>query len=412
MDAIAKLFQALFTTSAKNLDWDKLMMNPGLVHITDHIFSYLEIQDLANSRLISKVWKNYIDHTSKIWWVLQLQSLKNHTDILEIFPHYQPVFTHFESQAKQINLKDFCLFMRIYFQSGSKQLSEDGREYQRDPLEFAIHHGLLGAIQILLDSPLDFNIANAFGDTPFHLASAFGKENILCLLLDKIDQIDINKVRYAPSFFIAGEIGNANALTLFINHASKIDFQATDPLGHTILHLVAERGHVKLMELLIENAQKLRIDFNAKTVTGRTVLHSLVEVGMDIGPNLRDLHLPESFQMALEKRQAVMTSLEACQNRVKILRILLETKENTKIDFNGKDMLGMTVVHSACFAENLEMLKILKDSAGKKGIDMKARNAFGQTPLDMAKRLKQQDLIRVLEEAKKDERDFFGLDLD
>ena len=115
MDAIAKLFQALFTTSAKNLDWDKLMMNPGLVHITDHIFSYLEIQDLANSRLISKVWKNYIDHTSKIWWVLQLQSLKKHTDILEIFPHYQPVFAHFENQAKQINLKDFCLFMRIYF---------------------------------------------------------------------------------------------------------------------------------------------------------------------------------------------------------------------------------------------------------------------------------------------------------
>ena len=47
------------------------MDNPGLEHLADHIFQYLEAEDMANCRLVSTFWREYID-SHKHWWSLKL----------------------------------------------------------------------------------------------------------------------------------------------------------------------------------------------------------------------------------------------------------------------------------------------------------------------------------------------------
>ena len=37
--------------------------NPGLIHLTEHIFAHLDSKSLAKCREVSKSWKNFIDNS-------------------------------------------------------------------------------------------------------------------------------------------------------------------------------------------------------------------------------------------------------------------------------------------------------------------------------------------------------------
>ena len=62
---------------------EDLANNQGLSHLVNHIFSYLEVQELAKCRLVSKSLLNIINN-NKQWWILQLEyTQKNPTTFIK-----------------------------------------------------------------------------------------------------------------------------------------------------------------------------------------------------------------------------------------------------------------------------------------------------------------------------------------
>ena len=98
----------------------QLVNNPGLKHISEEIFSYLEPKSLAACRLTCTSWRNLIDNHRR-WWVLHLQQVRtrkvtffathfkesSEDFFLERFPHWESTWLHFETKAKLLKLKEF-----------------------------------------------------------------------------------------------------------------------------------------------------------------------------------------------------------------------------------------------------------------------------------------------------------------
>ena len=63
-------------TKKAELSLIDILDNPGLRVVTDRIFEYLWVQDLAKCRLVSKVFKNTVD-SSKVFLVEQLNEIRD-----------------------------------------------------------------------------------------------------------------------------------------------------------------------------------------------------------------------------------------------------------------------------------------------------------------------------------------------
>ena len=50
------------------------MSNQGLEHLADKVIEYLDPEDIANCRLLSKCWRDYIDN-HRHWYWLQLKEI-------------------------------------------------------------------------------------------------------------------------------------------------------------------------------------------------------------------------------------------------------------------------------------------------------------------------------------------------
>ena len=54
---------------------ERFMSNQGLEHLADKIIEYLDPKDVANCRLVSRFWRDYIDNR-KHWYWLQLIEIR------------------------------------------------------------------------------------------------------------------------------------------------------------------------------------------------------------------------------------------------------------------------------------------------------------------------------------------------
>ena len=98
------------------LDFDSLVQNPGLQHIAERVFSFLEAKDLAKCRLVSRKWRDTIDPL-RYWWILHLKPIKTtrmkfqeYRDpaeealFLEKFPKWNEVFAAAEDKVDSLTI--------------------------------------------------------------------------------------------------------------------------------------------------------------------------------------------------------------------------------------------------------------------------------------------------------------------
>ena len=109
------------TTSG--MDLEALLLNPGLSHIVSNISRFLDVKSLAQCRLISQAWKDFID-TLREWWIFQLEHI-NHSkkmlpssilddvvtfsesNIMEKFPEWHGTIETFTKVKSISKLKEF-----------------------------------------------------------------------------------------------------------------------------------------------------------------------------------------------------------------------------------------------------------------------------------------------------------------
>src|SRR5262249_15537906 len=106
------------------------------------------------------------------------------------------------------------------------------------------------------------------GETPLHIASRFGRSEVVKVLLAK--GADVERKSGTFGYFalhFAAENGHLEtAAVLLKNHASVMSRAA---LGRTALHLASENGHEKLVLLLL----KAGAEKNGADDVGKTALH-------------------------------------------------------------------------------------------------------------------------------------------
>ena len=136
------------------VDTDQFVSHPGFATINKTIFAHLDPKSLANSRLVSKSWKNFID-TSKTILLVQIHQLMHYDmklqgtydpqdksylveSIIEHWPSYDRVLSFMKTEATLEEIKLFLDFLRDFCRSNffSLRLS-----YFRSPLEAAKRRG-------------------------------------------------------------------------------------------------------------------------------------------------------------------------------------------------------------------------------------------------------------------------------
>ena len=129
---------------------------------------------------------------------------------------------------------------------------------QTEELKNSILMSDLNVCLDLLESGAYVNCTYSDGDTPLHLASRYGTQEICSALLSSGACLD--EVNHAACTALhAAVMGNAGAdlVRLLIERGAQID--AIDGSGETPLHYAARNGRIDLCELLVSKGANINI---------------------------------------------------------------------------------------------------------------------------------------------------------
>ena len=218
--------------------------------------------------------------------------------------------------------------------------------------------------QLLLDRGVDANVQDKYQRTPLHIASTYGKLEIIRLLLehgaavnavDNKGDIPLHKVpqgRHNPQ-------DGVHVTQLLLDHGGNVN--ALNKEQYTPLHATCSFGQLEIAELLLEHGAIV----GALDVLGNTALHEACIITRhgscrhDQGCN--DSELSHSEEVKEEK----------C---VGLVCLLLEYGG----DVNAQNKKQDTPLHLACCNKgSLELAQLLLDC----GANVDASNIHGNTPL-------------------------------
>lgn len=243
----------------------------------------------------------------------------------------------------------------------------------RKSLPEAVRSSDLKTIERLIADGADVNVKNSEGDTPLHVAATFGREDAAEVLIANGASIaSKDKFGFKPlhvaarnSFLAAGGVAK-----LLISNGANI--HATTPGNISILHLAAEGGDPDLVELLIEKGANV----NALDENLYTPLQWAVERGRYRQKEIIEILLAAGADVLIENKMHHNPLDEALlRDNEPIAKLLVEA-----LDPDTRDRSGQTLLHRAIRRRNVKMVKLLIEH----GADVNAKDAQGDTPLDVA----------------------------
>ena len=237
---------------------DDLVLNRGLQHLARYIFKHLNYQSLANCRLVSKDWKEFIDfHCDNLFanWKLSLSQLSKCKSVkirLDIFDFWQEFFSEFWSlkdchpdffanldylgnHVSLFSLEKIIIFMNEYYST-----MEKGEPYFDSPLHYAAHHKRFDIFEIIRQTPMDINIENAHTSRDSVLHST--------LLGEACDLGQLEVIEYF--------------INLQRNGLKKIDFNKRIDQSYHLFHQVCMSTNPDLVRLFLKHADAIQMDLN------------------------------------------------------------------------------------------------------------------------------------------------------
>jgi Ankyrin repeats (3 copies)/Ankyrin repeats (many copies) len=177
-----------------------------------------------------------------------------------------------------------------------RQLRERSTLLYRDDLPYSFLHvaaafGLPGFCTALLNdqnTPLDINVRSRKGRTALFLATAFGRCDVMEILLGKGCNCEIGDEEGRTPLIVAVEEGNINTTKLLLR--SGADIEGRDDAGKTPLSAGARAGTVDTVNVLLEEGPELEAqDKSANTplMLASAEGHiNIVRRLIDVGANL------------------------------------------------------------------------------------------------------------------------------
>ncbi len=274
----------------------------------------------------------------------------------------------------------------------------------RIPLYYAAIYGCSELIKALLQqnnteqAPVSdvLNTVDVYGFAPLHLLAHSGQSDALALLLQMRPDIDLN-VKTAkscnwheiirPNFtsesgapkclfpvedvgspqqqmshrmtalHIAAELGDNLMVQLLLSATttSGIQINEKDSAGWTPLHFAVDRGHIKVLALLLCTTG---IEINEKDGIGSTPLHLAAERGhiqiLGLLLNATGIKVNET-----DTSGSTPLHLAACKGHEVIVHMFLEQSEVDFVAVNGKDDEGLTPLFHAVKNGHTQVVRLL-----------------------------------------------------
>jgi ankyrin repeat protein len=295
------------------------------------------------------------------------------------------VFEEFHEAAKRDQVKILQELL-----TRDESWLEKSDKYQRTPLHSAARFGASSAVKFLLEKGADVSVMDESGNTALHLASIFGHGDIVNLLIGQEAEVDALNTEGQAPLHLASRYGNPECIKLLLS--GEADSNIRDMDGNTPLHIAALfENHENLDEIL-----KAEPDIDAVNDNGYTPLLLAVQ-------QLENEKVVE--QLLLHGADANITEgsgknallLAVYSNRKEYISILL----SKGIDINSRDEDGNTALHYPMYnvLRNKMFLPLSKDISGLligEGADPHIKNKEGKSPLDLATKSGENELIELL----------------
>ena len=154
----------------------------------------------------------------------------------------------------------------------------------KTPLHYACNHGSKGTVEVLLKHNADLSLTTNCGITPLHLATVNKNQTTFKFLLKKCpsDMINLRTNAGLTSLHFLCENNQVETLryiftldnlplafnVIILNHG----LTPLHMLGRTPLHMAANKGHIEVVNLFLENSKEKNIDICKEDFRGKSAL--------------------------------------------------------------------------------------------------------------------------------------------
>ncbi|WP_264336588.1 ankyrin repeat domain-containing protein [Wolbachia endosymbiont (group B) of Chorthippus brunneus] len=296
------------------------------------------------------------------------------------------------------------------------------------------------------EESVDVNSTDENGWTLLHLAAWKGQLDNARLLIEKGADINAENIFGRKPIHVAAESNNTNIIEFFLSKGMNVD--DTDRYGRTPLYCASWNGHLGVVKYLVEKGA----DINAQDKGGETSLDAATDQKHeDVVGYLKQVQLDQELLIAAQygnfdevrdlvsqgaslnakysNGMTVMHSAAYGGNLDIVKYFVADAKNSLEIKDNG----GRVPLHYAAYNGKLDVVKYfidegevdvnLKDSDGQtalhmasgggrldvvgylasKGADIKAKDKDGKTPLDIAIDRKHDSIVKYLKQAQLNE---------
>lgn len=271
-------------------------------------------------------------------------------------------------------------------------------EYGNTLLIQAAVYGRTDALKTLLDAGADVNAANKAGATA--LMRAAGDDRKIKLLVERGANVNARSgLGNTPLILAARAYGSVKSVELLLNKGAEVG--VTNVFGANALTTAAAAGDAETVKLLLKRGADVNTHARANQEAvlwggGRSALmwaaargdSQLAGLLLDAGA---DVNSPEGFGTALTQ--------SAWMDRPEVARLLLKRGANVHMT---EQMSGFTALHWAASSERND--NTLVDLLLKRGADVNASGGeqvdaylgIAQTPLMLARRRGETEIVRTL----------------
>ncbi|KAK3533935.1 hypothetical protein QTP70_034933 [Hemibagrus guttatus] len=191
-----------------------------------------------------------------------------------------------------------------------------------------------------------------------HWAAGAGSEDALRLLLEHDTELDDADSFGMSALLLAAWFGHLKILKILVSSGAKLNCENkvrhTGQNGLNLLHCAAQRGHIHILEYIMEDLEDVRLDRVDKS--GKTAFHLAAEhgqlevteylIGMGCAHNIKD------------KEDNTALHLAAKQGNAKVLQKILETGEN----INERNIDGLTALHLSVDGGHYDCVRMLLEA--------------------------------------------------
>ena len=252
------------------------------------------------------------------------------------------------------------------------------------PLHIAINHGHKDCTLFLLDNGADSKIKNKFHNAPIHECIVSNQPDILELLIthNSKPNVDLGGEEGSTPLHYCACSDNYECAKILLKNGAKV----CKPCNHGFfaVHLAAQKGCNKVLELLIEEGSKIGCS-RLRMLTyidgdNNKPLHAAVQFGNLISVKLC-LEYGASIDEKNEIDNATPVHIASAQGSLDILKVMFEKQPELFSEIiHSVDTIQMTPLHKAAMFDHVEVAEFLIE----KGAEINALDKEKRSPLLLA----------------------------